>query len=254
MNRHLIIPDTQNRKGTPTDHIRHAALAILEYRPTRVIVGGDWWDMPSLSQHDKPGSKRMEGARYEDDVAAGNEAWELLWEPLRKAKRFLKIQTFDFLFGNHEMRIDRAVEHDPKWEGKISRDDLHTPGATRHEFNEIVWRDNIAYSHYFTSPHSPKAISGSADAMLTKIGDSFVAFHQQGMKYVPRMYPTGKIRHGLQVGSFYRHDEHYRGAQGKTAGHWNGIVVLNDVRDGNYEIMPLSIDYLARRFGKGKSK
>ena len=88
--------------------------------------------------------------------------------------------------------------------------------------------------------------------MLNRIGDSFVQGHVQGMKYGNRMYPTGKIRHGLVAGSFYQHDEDYRGAQGRTQHHWNGIIALNDVRDGNYELMPLSIDYLRRRYGSKK--
>ena len=29
---------------------------------------------------------------------------------------------------------------------------------------------------------------------------------------------------------------------------WNGIVVLNEVRDGNYDLMPLSFNYLRERF------
>jgi hypothetical protein len=30
---------------------------------------------------------------------------------------------------------------------------------------------------------------------------------------------------------------------------WSGIVVLNEVRSGNYDLMPLSMDYLRRKFG-----
>lgn len=251
MKRHLLIPDTQVRTGVPTNHIDYAAKAIIEYRPTNVIVGGDWWDMPSLSSHDKPGSKYMEGLRYQDDVDAGNEAFERLVKPLKRVK--WKPQRMDFLFGNHEDRIDRAINNDPRFEGAISRKHLRTPGFERHEFLEPVWRDGVVYSHYFTGSHSPRPLGGSIDSMLNRIGDSFVGFHVQGMKYGNRMYPTGKVRHGLVAGSFYQHDERYRGPQGRTSGHWNGIIVLNDVRDGNYEIMPLSLDYLKRRYG-GKRK
>lgn len=251
MKRHLIIPDTQVRPGVPTNHIRAAGRAILDYRPTNIIVMGDWWDMPSLSSHSKPGALELEGLRYRDDIDAGNEAFESLLEPLKRSK--WKPQKCDFLFGNHEHRVDRAVSADPKFAGALSRKHMLTPGFERHEFLEPVWRDGVVYSHYFAATHSGRPLGGSIDAMLNRIGDSFVQGHVQGMKYGNRMYPTGKIRHGLVAGSFYQHDEAYRGAQGKTQYHWNGIVVLNDVRDGNYEIMPLSMDYLLRRFG-GKRK
>jgi hypothetical protein len=48
------------------------------------------------------------------------------------------------------------------------------------------------------------------------------------------------------AGSCYAHDEEYRGAQGQ--GHWRGIVVLNEVRDGDYCVMPLTLDYLCRKY------
>ena len=247
MKRHLVIPDTQVRAGVPTNHIRAAAKAILEYRPTNIIVMGDWWDMPSLSSHEAPGSKHLEGLRYEEDIDAGNEAFEMLVAPLKRVK--WKPHRKDFLFGNHEHRVDRAVNHDPKFEGALDRKHMLTPGFQRHEFLEPLWLDGVVYAHYFQGSHSARPLGGSIDARLNRIGDSFVQGHEQGFRYGNRMYPTGKIRHGLVAGSFYQHDEHYRGAQGRTSGHWNGIVILNDVRDGNYEIMPLSIEYVLKRWG-----
>lgn len=250
MNRHLVIPDTQCRAGVPNEHIQWAAKAIVDYKPTNIIVMGDWWDMPSLSSHDKPGSLGMENRRYVEDVQVGNECFEMLVSSLRKVR--WKPKRMDYLFGNHENRIDRCVANDPRFDGAVTRDHLKTPGFIRHEFLEPVWLDGIVYAHYFTTPHSPRAMGGSIDSMLNKIGDSFVQGHVQGMKYGNRMYPTGKIRHGLVAGSFYQHDEGYRGAQGRTQGHWNGVIILNDVRDGNYDLMPLSLDYLKRRFGGRK--
>jgi hypothetical protein len=44
------------------------------------------------------------------------------------------------------------------------------------------------------------------------------------------------------------HDEDYRGLQ--SNGEWRGIVVLNEVHNGGYDIMPLSMDYLRRKYGK----
>ena len=60
--------------------------------------------------------------------------------------------------------------------------------------------------------------------------------------------PTRNRRHTLAIvaGSFYQHDEDYRGQQ--SNGEWRGIVVLNEVHDGKYDIMPLSMDYLRRKY------
>ena len=57
---------------------------------------------------------------------------------------------------------------------------------------------------------------------------------------------SGKTLYGLVAGSAYLHVEDYRGRQGQR--HWRGIVVLNEVQDGEYDIMPLSLRYLCRRY------
>jgi hypothetical protein len=252
MRRHILIPDTQVRKGVPLEHLDWAAQAVIEYAPTSLHILGDWHDMPSLSSHDKPGSRRMEGARYREDIDAGNEAHERFISPIRKTRLWRRLRKKKYR-GNHEDRISRAIENEPKFEGAISLDHIVSTGFEVYPFLECAWEDGVVYAHYFQPPHSSRPIGGQIISMLNQIGDSFGCGHVQGFSYGNRMYPTGKIRHGLVAGSFYQHDEHYRGPQGRTKNHWNGIVVLNDVRDGNYEIMPLSIEYLRRRYG-GKRK
>ena len=254
MSRHFICPDTQVRPGVPTDHIDWAAQAIVEYRPDVVVVLGDWWDMPSLSTHSDPGSMEMEGLRYVDDVAAGNEAFARLVAPMEAEQARLRRNKEKqwnprkvFLFGNHEHRITRAIEREPRNAGALTLDHLLTPGFERHGFLERVWIDGIVYSHYFQNQGSRFAIGGSVDNRLNRIGDSFVQGHEQGMRYGNRVFPTGKTRHGLVCGSYYLHDEGYKGPQGND--HWRGCCVLNGVKDGDYDLMPLRMDYMREKYG-----
>lgn len=254
--RHLIIPDTQVRPGVPLEHIQWASHAIVRYMPDVIVMIGDWWDMPSLNGHEKPGAKPLEGARVREDIDVGNEAFKVLVDPMEREIRRLSNNhrrrwnpDRHFFLGNHEDRITRTVKNDPRLEGVITTDLLETPGFTRHPFLEIVDIDGIAYSHYFANTHSGRPIGGSIDNRLNKIGRSFVQGHEQGFLYGVRQFPGELTRHGLVAGSFYLHNESYRGAQG--TGEWRGIVVLNEVRDGQYDIMPLSIDYLQREFGDG---
>ncbi len=253
MRRHFIVPDTQVRPGVPTDHIDWIAQAIVEYMPTTIVHIGDHWDMPSLSMHDGPGSAKMEGARYEDDVAVGNEAFTRLCAPMeaehaRRVRRKIKLwkPRKVFLFGNHENRINRAINVAPKWAGTIGEHHLQTRDWERHAFLERVWQDGVLYSHYFQSSHSHHAICGTIDNRLNKIGCSFVQGHEQGFRYGTRIQASGANWHGLVAGSCYLHDEDYRGAQGQ--GHWRGVVVLNEVRNGDYCVMPLTLDYLCRKY------
>jgi hypothetical protein len=252
--RHLVIPDPQIRpEDEDLRHIDAAAQAIVEYKPDVIVHLGDHWDMPSLSKHQEKGSKELEGTRIRNDIEVGNNAFERLTKPmegeifrLARGHRRRWQPECHFLFGNHEYRIDRSVASDPKFEGVLSRDQLDTRFFTRHEFLEIVDIDGISYSHYFSNILSNRPIGGSIDNRLNKIGRSFVAGHEQGFLYGVRQFPGELTRHGLVCGSFYQHNEGYRGAQG--TGEWRGIVVLNEVENGAYDIMPLSMAYLLRKF------
>lgn len=244
----MIVPDPQVRKDVPTHHIRWAVQAALEYKPDGIVVLGDWWDMPSCSMHDQAGSAKTRSHDLDADFDCGNEAFEMFAKPLRKLKGMTtrKPTTKDFLFGNHENRAARAAERDPKHAGTYAEHRFNTQDFRRHKFLENVWREGICFAHYFQNINSSYAIGGSIDNRLNRVGDSFVQGHEQGLKYGNRVFPTGRTRHGLVAGSFYLHDEDYKGRQGNT--HWRGLVILNNVKNGDYDIMPLQMDYLCRKY------
>lgn len=251
--RHFLIPDLQCRPGVPTAHLDWIAQAIVDYLPDTVVNIGDHWDMPSLSAYDGPGSMAMEGARYEEDIQAGNDAFERLCKPMeeeqaRRVRRKMKgwNPRKIYCMGNHENRIWRAVCASPKFAGTIGEHHLKTRDWERHPYLARVWQDGLLYSHFFQSSHSSHAIGGTIDNRLNKIGVSFVQGHEQGFRYGTRIQGSGATWHGLVAGSAYIHDESYRGNQGN--GHWRGVVVLNEVRNGDYCVMPLTLDYLCRKY------
>ena len=253
MLRHLVIPDTQIRPGVPTEHIDWAAQAIVHYKPDVIVVLGDWWDFPSLNNHSEKGSAELENTRYQEDLDAGNEAFERLCKPMEQEQARLRNghrQRWEprkiFCGGNHEDRADRVARNDPKWAGVIGSHNCQTRDFERFAFLEIVDVDGIAYSHYFANTHSGRNIGGTIPNRLAKIGRSFVAGHEQGMLYGMQQYPGSIRRHGLVAGSFYQHCESYRGPQGRDE--WRGIIVLNEVTDGDYCVMPLTMSYLRDKF------
>jgi hypothetical protein len=251
--RHLIVPDAQVRHGVDTTHIGWAGQAIVEYKPEVIVVMGDWWDFPSLSTHDAPGSKESEGRRVKPDLDAGNAAFELLVGPMRaEMKRDRKWKPeCHFLFGNHEDRLSRAIFRDPKWEGMLTLDQLKTPGFKRHEFLKIVNIDGIKYCHYFPNPFSGKPIGGTIVSRLNNIGATFCQGHQQGFLYASKQYPD-HVKHGIVCGRFYNHHEGYRTADVQNS-EWNGILILNAVHDGDFDLMPLRMDYLRRKYSKKRA-
>ena len=98
--------------------------------------------------------------------------------------------------------------------------------------------DDIRYCHYFPNPLSGRPIGGTITNRLNHIGGSFVQGHQQGFLYGSKQYPD-HVAHGLVCGRFYARHETYR-LQDVQNVEWNGIVVLNEVRNkGDFDVMPL---------------
>jgi len=247
MRRHLIIPDAQVKPGSRIDHVKWAGEAILDYRPDVIVCLGDWWDLPSLNSHAEKGSAELEGARYEEDIDAGNKAFRLLDSYLKRSRSKTWHPRRVFLEGNHENRANRVSKNDPKWQGVIGSQNCQTLDWERHPFLKIVEIDGVAYCHYFANPFSGKPIGGTIVNRLNSIGKSFVQGHQQGFLYASKQYPD-HVKHGLVAGRFYLEHENYRPDDVQKS-EWNGIVVLNGVRRGDYDLMPLRMDYLRRKYG-----
>lgn len=253
--RHMIIPDCQVKPGVDTTHLDWAARAAVHYKPDVIVNIGDFWDMPSLSKHGLPGNIETEGARIQKDIDAGNAAFERFVGPIQaeqdrlfRGKRKQWRPRKEFLFGNHEHRLTRAVSDDPKFDGILTLDAMKTPGFNRNEFLKIVIIDGIRYCHFFPNPLSGRPIGGTIPNRLNHIGGTFVQGHQQGFQYGCKQYPD-KVAHGLVCGRFYSHQERYRPTDVQDC-EWNGIVFLNEVRNnGDFDLMPLSFKYLKEKFG-----
>ena len=149
--------------------------------------------------------------------------------------------------GNHEERLFRYIRENPCLEGVFSEQSFGLDGWSVHKFLEIFQIKGVWFSHYFVNPNSSRPWAGTAHSKLKNIGLSFVMGHQQGLDLAVRALPNGKQQRGLVAGSCYLHREDYRTPQGKES--FQGIIILNDVRDSTYDLMELSLRYLKRKFG-----
>lgn len=235
----LVIPDTQVKAGVDLSHLVDMSHWIVENRPDVIVHIGDHWDMPSLSSYDK-GTARAEGRRVREDIEVGNDAMRLLLQPLRDLqaqqrsnRKRVYSPEMHFFIGNHEERITRYENANPEVQGAIGWDQLDLRDWRVHGFLQPHTIGGVAFAHYFYNPNSGKPFGGTMDYRLNKVKQSFVQGHEQGMKYAYDCIGTRRI-HGLMVGSFYKHDEHYKGPQGNS--HWRGFAVLNNVEDGDYDL------------------
>ena len=124
--KHLVLPDIQIKPNQDTSFLTAIGLYILEKKPDVVICLGDFADMPSLSSYDV-GKKSFEGRRYILDIQAVIDAMRVLLTPIlehnqRAAVNKKKIYKPRMIMtlGNHENRINRVIENDPKLDGTLS--------------------------------------------------------------------------------------------------------------------------------------
>lgn len=247
--RHLVIPDTQCKPGVDLRHMLWLGYYIRRKRPDVIVHLGDHWDMPSLSSYDR-GTRRAEGKRYIHDIAAGNMGMELLLSQFMGLRGYKPRMVF--CIGNHEERILRHVDANPELAGTLSYDSLALTGWEVVDFLKLKHIHGVAYSHYITHPNTGKPLGGSAQRRLATIGYSATMGHQQGKDQAEKWLTNGKVLRFLVAGSYYIHDEQYRGPQGNR--HWRGVLVKHEVRRGNYDLMEVSIGYLRRQYEEGCRK
>ena len=224
-------------------------------KPDVIVHIGDHWDMSSLSSYDK-GTKSFEGRRYIHDIQAGNRAMDQFMAPItaeRQRLQRLKKKQWNprlvFTLGNHENRITRAVDKDAMLEDVIGYKDfnLEDYGWEVHDFLDVVTIDGVCYSHYFTSGVMGRPVT-SARALLTKKHQSCVMGHVQDRDIAFSKRADGKHMTGLFAGIFYQHQEDYLTPQ--TNGSWSGLWILNEVEDGEFDELPVSMRYLEKRYGE----
>ena len=112
-NTHLIIPDPHASPDEDLSRFSYLGKFIASVKPDAVICIGDWADMPSLCSYDK-GTKGFEGRRYKKDIEAAILAQEMMFKPIRQAKK--RLPRFIMTTGNHDYgRLTRLSRKMLSW-------------------------------------------------------------------------------------------------------------------------------------------
>jgi hypothetical protein len=247
----LVLPDVQAKPGNDFSFLTSIGNYIIAKKPDVIVNIGDFADMESLSTYDR-GLKAFEGRSYQKDIWAAREAMDALLTPIfefnKRAKQNKDKQykpRMVLTLGNHENRINRAINEDRKLDGLISTDDLPYQDWTVHPFLDVVVIEGIAFSHYFTSGAMGRPIC-TAQALLTKQHMSCVAGHQQGRQIAFGKRADGKGMTSLIIGSCYEHDEDYLGSQGNI--HWRGLYLLHGCKDGEFDECAVPLSYIKEHY------
>ena len=231
----------------------------MDEMPDVIIDIGDWFDMESLCSYDK-GTKSFEGRRYKADIKAGHDAELLAFGPIleynKRAAANHKVRytpTILRITGNHEERIQRAVEKQPELDGAIGMQDLRSPledllPITRHDFLTPVLIDGVAYAHYFVSGVMGRPVS-SAQAMLSKHHMSCTAGHLHSRDWSEGLRADGTRIQGLICGAYLDpdHRAHYTNQQSQSLW-WSGIHVKHRVIQGCYDRQEISVGEMRERY------
>jgi hypothetical protein len=247
-----VLPDTQVKPGHDVEYLVKVGEYLADKKPEVIVHLGDHWDMPSLSSYDV-GKKSFEGRRYVDDIESGNQGMRnLFWSINRdniirkRNKKAPYSPRTVFLMGNHENRVNRAVEADAKLEGVLSTDQFALDNFEEvYNFLDVAIIEGVAFSHYFVTGVAGRPASTAA-AQFRKTNMSCISGHQQGLQIHTGSRADGALLTSIIAGSCYEHEEDYMGPQGNK--HWRGFLMLHDVKDGQFDLMPVSLDYINKRY------
>jgi hypothetical protein len=243
---HCVIPDCQVRPGVPTEHLEWIGNYIVEKQPDVIVQIGDFADIDSLNSYAK-GKREAEGKRLAKDISCVRRAMETLLKPIHDYNRTAEVKykpEMHLTLGNHEYRMEREVEENPKLEGMFDMGDLGYAdnGWKVHDFLEVVTIDGVEYAHYFTSGAMGRPVT-SAAALLRERQNSATMGHVQ---HTDMAFHKKTQNIALFAGICYLHDERYLGPQGNDTR--RQIIFKHEVEDGKYDPMFVSLRFLQKRY------
>lgn len=247
-----MVPDQHAVPYFNNDRADWLARLTIDLKPDVVINGGDAADMESLSSYDK-GKRSFHGKSYKKDIDAHLEFQERWWEPVKKQKK--KMPHRVVLEGNHENRIERALDLSPELVGTMGFEDFqfdrYYDEIVRYDggLPGIYKKDGILFAHFFPTGVSGRPIGGERPAhmLLAKNGISTIAFHSHTLDFATRRTVADKTMNAVVAGCFQNYINPWAGPIGKF---WQaGVVVLRNVDDGNFDFQWISIEALKKEYG-----
>jgi hypothetical protein len=223
----------------------------MDYRPSVIVLGGDFADFLSLSAWEKSNKLSVEGRRYKLEIEAVNIA-------LDKLLAFRKVlpkynPRLIYIIGNHETRVIRYVEANPTLDGHMDIDtDLK---LTQRGFEIVPYKEFIEISGTLFT-HCPlnaaaQPISGkfAAQKAADVTSKSMVFFHtHQVMEYNCLRHGDEELIQIYNAGSYFEGPPPGGYSDNSTHATARLLSILSFYKSGRFDIEQLSLERLRKMY------
>ena len=242
---HLVIPDCHAAPGQDLRRFTWLGRMIARLQPSTVVSLGDWYSLDSLCMH------RTLAERSEDRTVEEIKAGELALAALETELAGKWDGEKHLIIGNHDDRLRRLTDDAPWLEGLFNVGAAHAArGWEVHPFLHPFRLDGVLYQHYLSSKGSSRAIGGKFHALRLlermKFRESVVVGHSHQLKHWTEAHGDRRV-HAVVAGCYLEHIEDYAGEDNHEW--WRGVVVLRNVRDGDFDLETWSLDRIREEFG-----
>jgi hypothetical protein len=175
-----------------------------------------------------------------------------MWSPVRATKKKMPYRVV--LEGNHEHRVERALDLSPELAGTIGFSDYgfsdyyHDVIRYDGQLPGIFKSDGILFAHYFPTGISGRPMGGIAPARMLaqKNKISCVAAHSHTFDFFSERNISGQVLNCLVAGCYQDYINDWSGPVGQF---WQaGVAVLRNVEDGSYDLQWISLNSLREAY------
>jgi hypothetical protein len=254
----LVVPDCHDKPGVSKERFTKLGKLIVDKRPSRIVVMGDFSSCASLSHWDKNKRLTIEGKRYKEDVKSAREAIKEMFSPLwllqreqSDAGKLIYAPEVVWLLGNHEDWVRQYTVYNPAMSGYLDIiEDLELEKFcdTIVPYRKYVEIEGIIFSHV---PMNGGNVPVSGKHAIFRAQDQ--CSKSQVFAHTHRWEHISNQRHGdddiiqtLSTGFFDFEKEEY--CEDAPLGWWSGVTILTHWKPGRFDVEQISLPRLLEMY------
>ena len=189
LERIVVLPDVHLTTKIPKEY-ELAKKFIKDYKPTEIIILGDFMEVSSLSSYDLSKRRKIEGQRFEKEIEVAKREIEILSD---------LCTTITYLEGNHENRVERYLDDHPELESMLElpkRLELAKNSVQWHKMNKLVKRGKLYFTHgvYYGKYFAKKTVDETGiHAEIVKVED-INKITEYGIMTTPALVIDGEVK------------------------------------------------------------